>query len=62
MRGDPVVLDRDEGIRPETTEQTLATLRPIMPGGTVTAGNSAQQNDAAAHVWWWPRTSSTGSG
>ncbi len=47
-RGDPVVLDRDEGIRPETTEQTLATLRPIMPGGTVTAGNSAQQNDAAA--------------
>ena len=39
-RGDPVVLDRDEGIRPETTEQTLATLRPITPGGTVTAGNS----------------------
>jgi len=48
VRGDPVVLDRDEGIRPETTEQTLATLRPIMSGGTVTAGNSAQQNDAAA--------------
>ena len=47
-RGEPVVLDRDEGIRPETTEQTLATLRPIMSGGTVTAGNSAQQNDAAA--------------
>ncbi|MBD0023214.1 acetyl-CoA C-acyltransferase [Gordonia pseudamarae] len=47
-RGDPVILDRDEGIRPETTEQTLAGLRPLIPCGTVTAGNSAQQNDAAA--------------
>jgi acetyl-CoA C-acetyltransferase len=47
-RGDPIVFDRDEGIRPESTAHSLARLRTIMPGGTVTAGNSSQQNDAAA--------------
>lgn len=47
-RGDPVVFDRDEGIRPDTTAETLARLRAIVPDGTVTAGNSSQQNDAAA--------------
>jgi acetyl-CoA C-acetyltransferase len=47
-RGDPVVFDRDEGIRPDTTAESLARLRTIMRDGTVTAGNSSQQNDAAA--------------
>lgn len=47
-KGDPVVVDHDEGIRAETTPQTLGKLKPLMPGGTVTAGNSSQQNDAAA--------------
>ena len=47
-RGDPVTVSRDEGVRPDTTPETLAKLRTIMPGGTVTAGNAAQQNDAAA--------------
>ncbi len=47
-RGDPVVFTQDEGVRPDSTVDTLARLRTIMPGGTVTAGNSAQQNDAAA--------------
>lgn len=47
-RGEPVRFDRDEGIRPESTPETLAKLRTIMPDGTVTAGNSSQQNDAAA--------------
>ena len=47
-RGEPVVFDRDEGIRPDTTAESLAKLRTITPGGTVTAGNSSQQNDAAA--------------
>jgi acetyl-CoA C-acetyltransferase len=47
-RGDPVVVDRDEGIRPDTTPESLARLPSIMPNGTVTAGNSSQQNDAAA--------------
>jgi acetyl-CoA C-acetyltransferase len=47
-RGDPVTFDRDEGVRGDSTPETLGKLRPIMKDGTVTAGNSAQQNDAAA--------------
>jgi acetyl-CoA C-acetyltransferase len=47
-RGEPVVVARDQGIRPETTPETLAKLRTIVPEGTVTAGNASQQNDAAA--------------
>ncbi|KAA0120540.1 acetyl-CoA C-acetyltransferase [Mycolicibacterium sp. P9-22] len=47
-RGEPVIVARDEGIRPTTTIDTLAKLRTIQTGGTVTAGNSSQQNDAAA--------------
>jgi acetyl-CoA C-acetyltransferase len=47
-RGDPVVFDQDEGIRPDSTVDSLARLRAIMPGGAVTAGNASQQNDAAA--------------
>ncbi len=47
-RGDPIVVVADEGVRPDTTIDTLARLRTVQPGGTVTAGNAAQQNDAAA--------------
>jgi acetyl-CoA C-acetyltransferase len=47
-RGDPVLFSRDEGVRPDSSVETLAKLRTIMPGGTVTAGNASQQNDAAA--------------
>jgi acetyl-CoA C-acetyltransferase len=47
-RGEPVTVSRDEGVRPDTTPESLSKLRTIMPGGTVTAGNSSQQNDAAA--------------
>ena len=47
-RGDPVVFARDEGIRPESSEATLAKLGTLMKDGTVTAGNASQQNDAAA--------------
>jgi acetyl-CoA C-acetyltransferase len=47
-KGDPVVFDRDEGVRGETTVESLASLRPIVKDGTVTAGNACQQNDAAA--------------
>jgi len=41
-------LDTDEGIRPDSSVESLARLRTIMRDGTVTAGNAAQQNDAAA--------------
>lgn len=47
-RGDPVIFDTDEGVRPDTDVETLSRLRTVVPGGTVTAGNSSQQNDAAA--------------
>ncbi|WP_122614713.1 acetyl-CoA C-acetyltransferase [Streptomyces sp. Tu 4128] len=47
-RGEPVIFDRDEGVRPDSTVEVLAKLRTVLPDGTVTAGNASQQNDAAA--------------
>lgn len=47
-RGEPVLVTRDEGVRGDTTAEKLAALRALTPGGTVTAGNASQQNDAAA--------------
>jgi acetyl-CoA C-acetyltransferase len=47
-RDGPTVVDRDQGLRPETTVESLAKLRPLMKDGVVTAGNASQQNDAAA--------------
>jgi len=47
-RKTPVVFDRDEGIRPDTSVESMANLRTVTEGGTVTAGNACQQSDAAA--------------
>ncbi|HYH19545.1 MAG TPA: acetyl-CoA C-acetyltransferase [Azospirillum sp.] len=47
-RGDDLVFDRDEGIRPDASLETLGRLKPLMKDGVVTAGNASQQNDAAA--------------
>jgi acetyl-CoA C-acetyltransferase len=47
-KGDPILVTKDEGVRADTTAESLAALKPIMKGGVVTAGNSSQQNDAAA--------------
>ena len=47
-RGEPVVVDRDEGILADANLDSLGRLKPLMPGGVVTAGNASQQNDAAA--------------
>jgi acetyl-CoA C-acetyltransferase len=49
-KGDPVILDYDEPVRPETTEESLAKLRPAFKkdGGTVTAGNAPGVNDGAS--------------
>jgi acetyl-CoA C-acetyltransferase len=50
-KGDPVMLDTDEGVRPETTLESLAELAPVFdPEGTITAGNSSQISDGAAAV------------
>jgi len=47
-KGDAIVIDRDEGVRGDTSSAGLGKLRPVLPEGTVTAGNACQQNDAAA--------------
>lgn len=47
-RGDPVPFEVDEGPRSDTSVEALSKLRPIMPDGTVTAGNASSQNDAAS--------------
>lgn len=48
-RGDPLVVTADEGIRPDTTAENLAGLRPAFAeGGSITAGNSSQISDGAA--------------
>lgn len=50
-KGDPVVVDTDEGIRPGTTVESLGRLRPAFLGdGTITAGNASQISDGAAAV------------
>lgn len=46
-KGDPKIVDTDEGPRADTSLEALAKLRPIM-GGVCTAGNSSSENDAAA--------------
>jgi len=47
-KGD-VIVEGDEGIRPETTVESLAKLRPAFdPNGTITAGNASQISDGAA--------------
>lgn len=47
-KGGSIVVAKDEGVREDASVETLAKLRTIIKGGTVTAGNSSQQNDAAA--------------
>lgn len=43
-----VTLDRDEGNRPETTLEGLQSLKPIIEGGCITAGNASQLSDGAS--------------
>ena len=50
-RGDPVIVEHDEGVRPETTVESLGGLRPAFdPEGTVTAGNASQLSDGASAI------------
>jgi acetyl-CoA C-acetyltransferase len=49
--GETTVVERDEGIRPQTTEESLARLPPAFtPEGTITAGNASQLSDGAAAI------------
>ncbi len=48
-KGDPVMVLEDEGVRPETTVESLSSLRPAFAkDGTITAGNASQISDGAA--------------
>jgi acetyl-CoA C-acetyltransferase len=50
-RGDPVMVTTDEGVRGETTAESLSKLRPAFSkDGTITAGSSSQISDGAAAV------------
>ena len=50
-KGDPVLFDRDESIREDTSRESLAKLKPAFKkDGTVTAGNAPGVNDGAAAV------------
>ncbi len=50
-KGDPIVVSEDEGVRPGTTSETLAKLRPAFTkDGTISAGNASQISDGAAAV------------
>jgi len=48
MRFHPAYLNKDEGNRPETTAEGLASLRLVNEGGTITAGNASQMSDGAS--------------
>ncbi|MCE3553702.1 acetyl-CoA C-acetyltransferase [Pseudonocardia sp. RS11V-5] len=50
-KGDPIVFSQDEGVRAETTGESLAKLRPAFAAdGTITAGSSSQISDGACAV------------
>ena len=50
-RGEPLVVSADEGIRADSTTETLAKLKPAFaPDGTITAGNASQLSDGACAV------------
>jgi acetyl-CoA C-acetyltransferase len=50
-KGDPILFKEDEGIRPDTTVETLARLKPAFrKDGTITAGSASQISDGAAAV------------
>jgi acetyl-CoA C-acetyltransferase len=50
-KGDHVVIDRDEGIRPDATAESLGKLKPAFgDSGTITAGNASQISDGGAAV------------
>ena len=50
-KGDPILIETDEGVRPGTTVESLGGLKPAFdPKGTVTAGNASQLSDGGSAV------------
>ena len=61
--GEPLLFDEDEGVRPETTVESLGRLRPAFaPDGTITAGSASQISDGAAAVVVMARQTAEGLG
>jgi acetyl-CoA C-acetyltransferase len=62
-RGDPVVVDTDEGVRPETTVESLAALKPAFAAdGTITAGSASQISDGACAMVLMSREAAAAAG
>ncbi|HEY4606853.1 MAG TPA: acetyl-CoA C-acyltransferase [Acidimicrobiia bacterium] len=62
-KGDPLVVENDEGIRLDTTAESLGSLQPaFVPGGSITAGNASQISDGAAAVVVADREAAEASG
>jgi acetyl-CoA C-acetyltransferase len=62
-KAEPLVVDRDEGIREGSTAESMASLRPAFsPDGTITAGNASQISDGAAAVIVADRAAAEASG
>jgi acetyl-CoA C-acetyltransferase len=50
-KGEPIVVEHDEGVRPGTTAESLGALRPAFDkDGTITAGNASQLSDGASAI------------
>jgi acetyl-CoA C-acetyltransferase len=62
-KGEVVVVDQDDGIRPGSTPESLGALRPAFAtNGTITAGNASQVSDGAAAVVVADRDAAEASG
>ena len=57
-KGD-ITVSQDEGIRGDTTTESLASLRPVSKGGTITAGSASQISDGACAVVVMSKTKAT---
>ena len=49
-KGDPIVVSQDEGVRGDTSVESLGKLRPVSKDGTITAGSASQISDGACAV------------
>ena len=62
-KGDPILVEHDEGVRPGTTAESLGKLRPAFdPEGTITAGNASQLSDGASAVVVMSKAAADASG
>jgi acetyl-CoA C-acetyltransferase len=61
-KGDPLIVDTDEGVRADATLENLAALRPVFSAdGTITAGNASQISDGGAALLLADRTAASRS-